>query len=186
MKKIGISQKPRFYEDQFIKISLSPDNSLVPDLFNKLPGKSIWVPCNKSMLADLLNEENLKNHFGVSRISTKNINALIESVLRKKILSTISLAKKAGRLAIGIDSIKTELLGNRDCVIIVAEGAKSLKNHSLLQAKGIQSFENLFKKEDLAKSSGKNNVKYVGILSKTFKKTIQVDLNKLKGFIENH
>ena len=103
-----------------------------------------------------------------------------------KSLSSISLAKKAGQLAIGIDSIKIEALGNRHCVIIVAEGAKSLKNHSLLQAKDIQSFENLFKKEDLVKSSGKNNVKYVGILSKTFKKTIQVDLNKLKGFIENH
>ena len=143
-------------------------------------------PMQQIINADLLNEENLMNCFGVSQISTKNISALIESVLRKKILSTISLAKKAGQLAIGIDSIKIEALGNRHCVIIVAEGAKSLKNHSLLQAKGIQSFENLFKKEDLVKSSGKNNVKYVGILSKTFKKTIQVDLNKLKGFIDNH
>ena len=40
--------------------------------------------------------------------------------------------------------------------------------------------------KDLEKSTGNNNVKYVGILSKNFKKTIQVDLNKLKGFIDNH
>ena len=42
------------------------------------------------------------------------------------------------------------------------------------------------KQKDLEKSTGKNKVKYVGIFSKNFKKTIQVDLNKLKGFINNH
>ena len=44
----------------------------------------------------------------------------------------------------------------------------------------------MLEQKDLEKSTGKNNVKYLGILSKTFKKTIQVDLNKLKGFIYNH
>ena len=44
----------------------------------------------------------------------------------------------------------------------------------------------MLEQDDLGKSTGKNNVKYVGILSKNFKKTIQVDLNKLKGFIDNH
>ena len=50
----------------------------------------------------------------------------------------------------------------------------------------IVSFENFFEQEDLEKSTGKHKVKYIGIFSKNFKKTIQVDLNKLKGFIDNH
>ena len=47
-------------------------------------------------------------------------------------------------------------------------------------------FESLLEQKDLERSTGKINVKYVGVFSKSFKKTIQVDLNKLKGFIDNH
>ena len=69
---------------------------------------------------------------------------------------------------------------------MVAKGAKSLLNNSFFSSKNISIFECMLEQKDLEKSTGKNNVKYVGILSKNFKKTIQVDLNKLKGFIDNH
>ena len=65
-------------------------------------------------------------------------------------------------------------------------GAKSLSDKSFFSSKNVSIFESLLEQKDLEKSTGKNNIKYVGIFSKNFKKTIQVDLNKLKGFIDNH
>ena len=53
-----------------------------------------------------------------------------------------------------------------------------------LFSENVSIFESLLEQKDLEKSTGKFNVKYVGVFSKTFKKTIQVDLNKLKGFME--
>ena len=94
------------------------------------------------------------------------------------------MTKKAGYLAIGLDTIKTQLIERKHCLIIVAKGAKSLKNYSFFSSNNISCFENVLYQEDLERSTGKNNVKYVGIFSKNFKKTIQVDLNKLKGFME--
>ena len=106
--------------------------------------------------------------------------------LKKKILSTISMTKKSGVLAIGLDAIKTQLIQNRYCLIIVAMGAKSLANKSFFSSENVSIFESLLEQKDLEKSTGKINVKYVGVFSKNFKKAIQVDLNKLKGFIDNH
>ena len=173
-------------KDDFIKISLSPDNRLVPDLRDKLPGKSIWLPANKALITDILRKKDLKSYFGVSEILTPDLVFLIEMILRKKILNSISLAKKAGFLAIGLDTIKTKLIEKNHCLIVVAKGAKSLQRYSVFSSSNVSCFENLLYQKDLEKSTGKNNVKYVGILSKNFKKTIQVDLNKLKGFIDNH
>ena len=56
---------------------------------------------------------------------------------------------------------------------------------SFFASKNISIFESFLEQKDLEKSTGKNNVKYIGIFSKNFKKTIQVDLNKLKGFMGN-
>ena len=173
-------------KDDFIKICLSPDNKLIPDLCDKLPGKSAWLPADKAIIVDILRKEDLKNHFGVSKIFSPDLVSIIEMILRKKILSSISMAKKSGVLAIGLDAIKTQLIHNRHCLIIVAMGAKSLTNKSFFASENVSIFESLLERKDLEKSTGKINVKYVGVFSKNFKKTIQVDLNKLKGFIDNH
>ena len=173
-------------KDDFIKICLSPDNKLIPDLCDKLPGKSVWLPADKSLIVDILRKDELKTYFGVSKIFSSDLVSTIEMVLRKKIMSSISMTKKSGVLAIGLDAIKAQLIQNRHCLIIVAMGAKSLANKSYFASENVSIFENLLEQKDLEKSTGKNNVKYVGILSKNFKKTIQVDLNKLKGFIDNH
>ena len=173
-------------KDNCIKICLSPDNKLIPDLFDKLPGKSIWLPADKSLIVDILRKDELKTYFGVSKIFSPDLVSIIEMILRKKILSSISLTKKSGVLAIGLDAIKTQLIQNRHCLIIVAMGAKSLANKSYFASENVSIFESLLEQRELEKSTGKNNVKYVGIFSKIFKKTIQVDLNKLKGFIDNH
>ena len=173
-------------KDDFIKICLSPDNKLIPDLCDKLPGKSVWLPAHKDLIVDILREEDLKTYFGISKIYSPDLVSLIEMILRKKIVSSISMTKKSGVLAIGLEAIKAQLIQNRHCLIIVARGARSLANKSFFASENVSIFESLLEQKDLEKSTGKINVKYIGVFSKNFKKTIQVDLNKLKGFIDNH
>ena len=173
-------------EDDFIKISLSPDNILVPDLHNNLPGKSVWLPANKPIITDILKKEDLITYFGMPAQLTSDFSDLIEKMLRKKILNSVSLTKKAGSLSIGMDAIKAQLIDKKHCLIITAKGAKRLPKNSNFLLNSVSRFENFFEQKDLDRSTGKYKVKYVGIFSKNFKKTIQVDLNKLKGFIDNH
>ena len=183
LSKKSFAENADIDENDFIKFSLSPDNKLVPDLHGNLPGKSVWAPAKKELIKYIQEREDVKEHFGVSQIFTNDLAFLVKKILRKKILNNISLAKKAGYLAIGLDKIKTQLIEKKHCLIVVAMGAKSLKNYSFFSSNTISCFENLLYQRDLEKSTGKINVKYVGILSKNFKKTIQVDLNKLKGFM---
>ena len=186
LNKKSFSENADIDENNFIKFSLSPDNRLVPDLHNNLPGKSIWVPANKELIKYIQGSEDVKAHFGVTHLFANDLVFLIQKILRTKILNSISLAKKAGYLAIGLDTIKTQLIEKKHCLVIAAKGAKSLKNYSFFSSNSISCFEDLLYQRDFEKSTGKHNVKYVGIFSKNFKKTIQVDLNKLKGFIDNH
>ena len=84
MNKKSFSENAGTHQDDFIKISLSPDNKLVPDLHNNLPGKSFWVPANKARIKDILKEGELKTQFGKQQLSTKDLIFLIEKLLRKK------------------------------------------------------------------------------------------------------
>ena len=158
LNKKTFSDSDDLNEEHFIKICLSPDNKLVPDLYDNLPGKSVWLPANMSLIADILEKESLKAYFGVPELLTTDLCALISKILRKKILNSISLAKKSGNLAIGIDAIKTQLTQKKHCLILVAKGAKSLLNNSFFSSKNISIFECMLEQKDLEKSTGKNNV----------------------------
>ncbi len=173
-------------EEDFVKITISPDNKLVPDLNDKLPGESFWLPAKKALIIDLLQKRDLKTYFGVKEFLAQDLTVKIEQILRKKILNNISLTKKAGDLAIGLDSIKTQLIKKKHCLIMVAKGAKKLNSTAFYARKNISISESVLEQKDLEKSIGRNNIKYVGIFSKNLKKTIQVDLNKLKGFIDKY
>ena len=170
----------------FLESFKNKDEAIIKLNKLKASGKSIWLPANKALITDILRKKDLKSYFGVSEILTPDLVFLIEMILRKKILNSISMTKKAGDLAIGLDAIKTQLMRREHCLIVVAMGAKSLSDKSFFSSKNVSIFESLLEQKDLEKSTGKNNIKYVGIFSKNFKKTIQVDLNKLKGFIDNH
>jgi hypothetical protein len=67
---------------------------LIPDLCDKLPGKSVWLPADKALIVDILRKKDLKTYFGVSKIFSHNLVSIIEMILRKKILSSISMTKK--------------------------------------------------------------------------------------------
>ena len=130
-------------KDDFIKICLSPDNKLIPDLRDNLPGKSVWLPANKTLIVDILRKEDLKPYFGVSKISSPDLVSIIELMLRKKILSSSSMTKKSGVLAIGLDAIKTQLIQKRHCLIIVARGAKSLAEKSFFVSKNMNTLSSV-------------------------------------------
>ena len=137
---------------------MSPDNILVPDLHNNLPGRSVWLPANKSIITDILKKEDLKTYFGIPALLTSDLSVLIEKVLRKKILNSLSLTKKAGNLVIGMDAIKAQLIDRKHCLIITSKGAKSLPKNSIFSYKNVSCFENLFDQRDLEKSTGKHKV----------------------------
>ena len=99
LNKKNFSVNADIDENDFIKFSLSPDNMLVPDLYNNLPGKSIWALANKALIKYIQESEDVKAHFGVSHIFTNDLVFLTKEMLRRKILNSISLAKKAGYLA---------------------------------------------------------------------------------------
>ena len=118
LDKKSFSESVDINENDFIKLSLSPDSKLVPDLHNNLPGKSIWVPANKKLIKYLQERDDVKAHFGVSHLLSNDLVYLVKKILRKKILDSISLAKKAGYLAIGLDTIKTQLIEKNTALLL--------------------------------------------------------------------
>ena len=167
-----------------LRFALSPTREIVPDCYNKLAGRGFWVRAEKRTLQLLVNSKKLATYFGRKVFVDPNICEIVKKLLTIKILNQLSLARKAGLLVIGSDSIKSTCNTGKLCLVISVKGAKNLslgQNHDNDQ---VYYSSDLFTKLDFEEAINKKNVQYLGILCKKFKKTIQDDLNKLKDVID--
>ena len=89
-----------------IRFAIGPDNQVVPDVFEKLPGRGIWVSAEWGVLETAIR----KNLF--SRIAKRpvivpdNLIEEIERQLVKRLTDLIALSRKSSSAVAGFEKVK--------------------------------------------------------------------------------
>ncbi len=112
-------------KSMMLRFVLSPDNMVTPDLKGNLPGRGMWVKADKLALSHAIQ----KNMFAKSAKSKVKIpNDLLErteSLLRKRIMDILALARRSGDALSGFEKVKDMLKTHRADVVLVAGDSKS-------------------------------------------------------------
>ncbi len=92
--------------DELIRFVRGPDGLVVPDLANRLPGRGVWVSCDRSVVETAAK----KNVFARSLKQPVNVldglADLIDKLLLQRLTSTLSLANKAGLVKTGFTKVE--------------------------------------------------------------------------------
>ena len=109
-----------------LRFTISPKREIVPDCYNKLSGRGVWVKPEKKILELLTKSDKLPRYFGGEVFVDPDISLLVKKLLMQKILKQLSLARKAGLLVIGSDSVKNSFNTDRLRLVIAVKGAKKI------------------------------------------------------------
>jgi hypothetical protein len=85
-----------------IRFVLSPEGTVVADVFEKLPGRGVWVGARADLLKQAVDRGGFKR--GFKQTLQVNADVLIDQShqqLRRKLLGQLTMARKAGRLVFG-------------------------------------------------------------------------------------
>lgn len=100
-----------------IRFVKAPDNSLVPDIAEKLPGRGVWVLSDRSSLEQAISNGGFKRGLKTNIKVDAEVVDLTIKLLRQRVLSLMTMALKGGRIYLGFDQVKsaaqTEILGWR-------------------------------------------------------------------------
>ncbi len=106
-----------------IRFVLDPEDRVVPDLKEKLPGRGLWVTADRAILAEAVK----KNAFAkAARQSAKVPADLVDKVAeltRREAAELIGLARKSGQLRAGFEKVQAALKAGRVRVLIAASDA---------------------------------------------------------------
>ena len=92
-----------------IRFALSPDGIIVPDLDRRLPGRGVWVGCDRRLVEKAVATHAFAKSLKVKAEAPADLAERVDDLIVKRVAGTLSLANKAGRVIAGFEKIYAAL-----------------------------------------------------------------------------
>jgi len=164
-----------------IRFVVSPDDTVVPDLAEKLPGRGIWV----SATAEAVTKAAAKGLFSrAARRSVKadpELAALVADRLAVRVIELVSLARKAGEAVSGFEKVKTWLVsGEATCLLQATDGSEREKAR-LRPPEGENTYFADLRAAELGLAFGRDRVIHAALVSGGLGARIRYESARLAG-----
>ncbi len=133
-----IATMERRPQAQMIRFVRSPGGEAVPDLAARLPGRGAWVLATREAVELAVKRQAFSRAFRAPTSVAPDIAARIEPMLAKRVLDGLGMAKRAGDLLAGFDSVRDAIRAGQAAVLIEAsDGAEDGRSKVLGLAKAV-------------------------------------------------
>lgn len=122
--------------ESLLRFVVGPDDIVVPDLGERLPGRGLWVTARRDMVAQACAKGAFRR--AARRAATplvgpngEDLATLVDAQLTQRCIEVLGLARRSGQLVVGFDQVRAALKGlaaktgqaRRCAVLLTAEDA---------------------------------------------------------------
>lgn len=92
-----------------IRFVLDPAGALTPDLAERLPGRGAWVTAERGAVADAVKKRAFARAFRQAVDTPEDLVERLETLIARRAVETLSLARKAGLAVAGFEKVRARL-----------------------------------------------------------------------------
>jgi predicted RNA-binding protein YlxR (DUF448 family) len=176
--------RARAPKEELLRLTLDPDGKPFVDLLARAPGRGVYV--SPSSLRDALTPKGLGRIFKgrAARVSEEEIEAMVVDTAHRieaRIVELIGLARRAGALELGMDSVSRSLAANRVCSVVVARDASDRTVRRVEESLGSAALVRASTKEELGRMLGRDEVGVVAVHPSKLADRISAESKRLAG-----
>jgi hypothetical protein len=172
-------------EAHLIRFVVGPDDTIVPDLAAKLPGRGIWVTAERGALAKAQFAKPAKRKVKVP----DGLADTVEKLIVRRMQDDLGLAKRAGVLVSGFDTV-ADMIANAAVLVEAADGAADGRRKLLGAARsrgGDPVVVDCLTSEEIGVALGRENVIHAALKSGQLAERLIFEAGRLSGFrASNH
>jgi predicted RNA-binding protein YlxR (DUF448 family) len=173
-------------EARLIRFVVGPDGAVVPDLARKLPGRGMWVAADRASLETAARKGLFARAAKAKAAATPDLASVVESLLKRRLLSGLGLARRAGELTSGFEKVSAAIEAGKAAWLIeasdgAADGSRKLWGKVRKQSPPTPVF-GLFSAEELGLALGAENVIHTAFLAGRAADRWAQDAYRLSGF----
>lgn len=165
-----------------IRFVVGPDQVVVPDIAGKLPGRGMWVAADAAAL-DTAVKKGLFSRAAKAQVTTPgDLADMVATLLAKRLVDLMSLARKAGDAVCGFEKVKG-LLVSDDAVALfqAADGSDAMKR-KLRPPQGAESYCDCLTAQELGVAFGRDSVIHAALTAGGLADLCVAEASRLKGF----
>jgi ribosomal protein L7Ae-like RNA K-turn-binding protein len=173
-------------QEEALKLVLSPDNVVLPDIEGSLPGDVCWVAFSDAVLKKLHQPDVVQSLFTKNAVLLPEFDKQLQRMLKRQLVQWLALSRKAGRLCCGSQKVRKALEEGAVMLVFQAKDGSERELKKLLQGLGkTTSVCNLFSGEELAGIFGRDHIGYLalekaGLSEKTIQRCSQLAMVSLQ------
>jgi predicted RNA-binding protein YlxR (DUF448 family) len=173
-------------EAGLIRFVAGPDGVVVPDLARKLPGRGLWVAADRASVETAAKKGLFARAAKAKVTAPADLAAQVEDLLKRRLLSGLGLARRAGDLTSGFEKVAAAIEGGRAAWLIeasdgAADGRQKLWGKTRKRSPPTPIF-GLFTAEELGLALGGENVIHTAFLAGRAADRWAEDALRLSGF----
>ena len=169
-------------KDDLLRYVVSPEGLLVLDIQQTLPGRGIWISCQRQHI-DLAIKKGLFSRSAKQKIEVpENLSDITEKILAERCLNLLGLCRKTGLLKSGFAKVEASLRSKKAAVLIAArDGAED--GRQKLSRLGTQlPLIEIFSCTELSQALGLENAVHIALSPDGLTNKFLVGVSKLNGF----
>ena len=115
-----------------------PDNRVVPDIAEKLPGRGVWVTATREAVETAASRGVFPRRFKANAEVPEGLADRVEALLADRCIAILGLARRSGKVVIGFDQVRAALRkAPPGWLIEAADGAEDGRNKVYSLAKAL-------------------------------------------------
>lgn len=164
-----------------IRFVVGPDNGIVPDLAEKLPGRGIWVSANRNALELAIQKRQFARGAKQSVKVPDDLIDQVERLLTRRVIDSVSLARKAGSAVAGFEKVKGWLATEEARVLLQASDGSERGKTKLRPPAGPESHITCLSARELGLAFGRDHVIHGALAAGGLTQRVVEDATKLQA-----
>ncbi len=166
---------------RMIRFVIGPEGQAVPDVSGKLPGRGMWVAAEKTALETAI-KKNAFSRSAKTQVSLPDdLATQTETLLAKRLVDLISLARKAGQAVTGYEKVKSALENEYARVLLQASDGSERGKSKLRSPPGKDVFIGCLTAQELGLAFGRESVIHGALTAGGLSKQVIAEGIRLKG-----
>jgi uncharacterized protein len=179
-----ILSRQDFASETLIRFVVGPDNHIVPDLAERLPGRGLWLSAEKNAIEQAQVSKSFAKAAHAAVIVDADLAMQVADLLAARALNFLGLALRSGAVVMGYEKVRADLKAGRAAILVQAnDGAPHTRARMRAVASGMPAVE-LFSRGELSQALGRADTVHAVLHASRLSGQFLCESSRLAGFRE--
>ncbi|OUS04278.1 hypothetical protein A9Q96_15105 [Rhodobacterales bacterium 52_120_T64] len=164
-----------------VRFVVGPDNQVIPDVLEKLPGRGMWVSANRKTIDEAVKKGLFARAAKAPAKADPELADQVEGILARRVVDMLSMGRKAGRAVAGLEKVKTWLIAEKAVVLLQASDGSERGKTALRPPDGPETLIDCLTSSELGMAFGRDTVIHAAMTKDGITNRVLYDAARLKG-----